>query len=104
MGWIGDLGMDSLIPFTCKLMYRPAVLKLMFDAPRDAVTRTVIFARFAIVAIMRDSRAPRPCSVARPCQRTRGTLRRSERSPCGDGVTCRVNLPYPRLITRQRFT
>lgn len=72
VGWMGDLGMDSLMPLTGKLMYRPAVEKLMLLAPRDAVTRTVIFARFAIQALCRDSGAPRPCSVVRPNHRTRG--------------------------------
>jgi hypothetical protein len=51
VGWIGDLGSDTLIPFVARLTYLPALLKLTLLAPRVDVTRTVIFARFDMFSV-----------------------------------------------------
>lgn len=73
VGWIGSFASVSEIPFVGRLMYRPAVLNEIPLDPRCDVTRTVIFAWFAIRPLCGVSGAPRPCRATSPGMRNCGT-------------------------------
>lgn len=64
------------MPLVGRLMYRPAVEKLMLLAPRCDVTRTVILERFAIPPLCVVGGSLRPCGASWP-GRASGVTRRT---------------------------
>jgi hypothetical protein len=66
VGWTGWRGIDAVMPLVGSEMYAPAVLNWTLLAPRDEVTRTVIFAWLAICRLWASYGGPRPCGATRP--------------------------------------